>query len=297
MATFEQMVDEVLQHLAGYGMRNDSVTYLQSAITGTALSATLGSAESLGRGLIEIDDELLYVDSFDRTTGVVSFLPFGRGFRGTTATSHAANSMVTLNPVFPRSAVARALNDTILGIGDKLFAVGSSTFTYSPAQQTYALPNAAKRILGISYQSIGPSQEWRPVRRWRLDKMANVGAFNSYKSVTLISAVEPGRTVQVFYATDPSVLELPSDDFADVTGLPESAKDVVIYGALYRLLSMVDAGLLNVRTAEVRESSQSLPYGSGSNTAKYVFALYSQRLEEEVLRLLDEYPIRPHYTN
>lgn len=297
MTTFKDMVDETLLHLAGYGMRNDAVTYITSAITSSATSLTVADTESLGKGMLEIGDELIYVSSFDRSTGVVGVPPFGRGFSGTTAVSHASGSMATLNPVFTRQAVKKALNDTITAVFPGLFGVSSYTFTYSPAQLTYSLPSAAQTVLSVSYETIGASKEWKPVRAWRLDAMADPSTFSSSNSITLLSGIDPGRSVRVFYTTEPDILESDIDDFSAITGFPESSKDVIIYGAAYRLLSFIPAGRLNFATADAEMMSSRIDIGSGTNIAKYVYALYQQRLAEESKKLVDKYPIRPHFTN
>ena len=68
MATFGSMADEVVRKLAGFTLRQDRQTYLTAAITATATSITVASANNVSNGIIQIDDELIYVDSYDRNT-------------------------------------------------------------------------------------------------------------------------------------------------------------------------------------------------------------------------------------
>lgn len=297
MATFNEMVDEVLLRLSGFGLRNDAVTHLVSSITSSATTLTINNTESIGRGIIEIDDELIWVDSFDRNTGVVTIAPYGRGYLGTTAASHSANARVVINPSFSRAAVKRDINDTIKAIFPEIFAVGTYSFTSSPAVTTYSLPSAVHKILGVSYETIGSTKEWAPVRGWRLDNMAKPSAFNSNKSLTITSFIDPSSTVYVTYMSKPDVLVNNSDDFEATTGLGDSCKDVVILGACYRLLSFIDPGRATYSSAEAESQSSQVQYGSATNTAKYVYALFQQRKQEEASGLLQEYPVRVHYTN
>lgn len=297
MTTFKQMVDETMLNLAGFGMRNDAVTYITGSLSSSATTATIADTESIGKGVIEIDDELIYVNSFDRASGVINIPPFGRGFAGSTAATHAANAMVTINPIYTRQAVKRAINDTIQAVSADLFAVGTTTFTYSPAITTYALPADVDGILAISYESIGASKEWRPIRMWRTDFMADTTAFPTGKTITLIGPVEPGRTVRVTYTKDPSVLSADADVFATVSGLPESCRDVITYGASYRLLSFVDAGRTQYVAPEALAQSAGVQFGSATNSAKYVYALFQQRLQEEKSKLQSKFPVRIHFTN
>lgn len=302
MATFKEMVDETLLHLSGYGMRNEALTYIPASINSTAgptgyTAITVSSADSVGRGVIEIDDELIWVDGADRSTGVLTVPPFGRGYAGTTATSHSANSKVVIAPTFTRQQVKKAINDTILAIGGQLYGVATTTFTFAPAVNTYALPSNVDNVLMVSYRSIGATKEWVPVRGWRLDKSANVAEFGSTNTITVSANIDPNATVQVTYAFDPEILEADSDDFSTVTGLADSVKDVVELGAAYRLLSFVDPGRLNYQSAEANAQSTTVQFGSGTNTAKYVYALFQQRLQDEVARLQVKFPVRVHYTN
>lgn len=298
MATLNDLVDETLQHLAGYSMRQDALTHVKTSdISATDLTINVDSAESVGKGLIEIGDELIWVNAFNRNTGILTIPPYGRGYMGTNATSHKINDMITVNPTFPRHMIRKAINDTILAVGSQLFGVNTYTFTYSPAVTTYSLPDEVDGILAVSFQAIGPTKEWVPVRGWRLDKMANPSALNSSKSITLLSAIDPGVTVQVVYTFDPEPLESSSDDFGAVTGLPDSCKDVVVLGAAYRLLSFVDPGRLTYVTPEADVQGGRIGFGSGTNVARYVFALFQQRLQEETARLHGKYPVRVHYTN
>lgn len=297
MTTFKQMVDETMLNLAGFGMRHDPVTYITGSLSSSATSTTIADTESIGKGVIEIDDELIYVSSFDRATGVVNIPPFGRGFAGTTAATHAANAMVTINPTYTRQAVKKALNDTVLAVFPDLFGVASHTFTYSPAVTTYSLPAAVQSVLAVSYQAIGSSQEWRPVRGWRVDPMADTTAFPTGNTITLTSVVEPGRTVRVTYTTEPAVMAVDADVFTTVTGLPESCRDVITFGAAYRLLSFVDSGRTQFMAPEALAQSAGIQSGSATNSAKYVYALFQQRLQEEKRKLQEKFPVRIHFTN
>ena len=297
--TFAQMVDEVRSNLSGYTLRQDRITNLTNTggINTSELAIKIGNSENLAKGIIEIDDELIWVNSFDRQNLTLNAIQgFGRGYGGTTPAPHAQNAMVTLTPTFPRVNVKKAINDTINSLYPKLFAVNSITFTFNAAQIAYALPDDARDVLYVSWQTPGPSREWLPVNRWRIDRMANISAFNTTKTVNIYEKIMPGRTVQVYYSTIPNDLTNNSDDFATVTGLPETSRDVITLGAAYRLLSYLDTGRINLSSAEADINDNKLPSTAGASASKYVFALYQQRLMEESNKLQDRFPIRVHYT-
>jgi len=299
MPTLNELVDEVKANLQGYALRQDRITYVANAagLTTTSTAITVGSSNNLAKGTIEIDDELIWIDSFTTASNVLNVIPgFGRGYQGTTAAPHAQYAQVTLSPTFPRNNIKKAINDTINSFYPKLWIASSYTFTFNASQTTYALPDDVEDVLFISWQTTGSSQEWLPVNRWRLDTMANTATFNTNNTLNIYENVQPGRTIQVYYTSTPNTLDANTDDFADVTGLPESCKDVVTLGAAYKLLSYLDAGRINLSSAEADLNDSKIPSSAGVAASRYIFALYQQRLNEEALKLADKYPIRIHYT-
>lgn len=302
------MIDEVLLNLSGYTLQQDRSTYLKTAVSTTTSSSTsptvlsLGSTSDLGKGIIEIDEELMWVDSYDRVANTATVAPYGRGFMGTTAATHAADSKVAVSPTFPRSVVKRAINDAIKGVGNNLLAVKQTTFTYNPVVTTYAFANMGIRnILNISWQTIGPSKEWKAVRHWSWDAASNASAFgydptDKVQTVTVGDYITPGRTVQVNYTTIPTVMTNNTDDFEDTTGLPITAKDVIILGAAWRLITYLDPARAAMISPQADETDSKRPYGSSATASKQLYALYQQRLSEEVMAQQKQYPIRVHYS-
>ena len=297
MPTLNEMVDEVRSSLAGYTLRQDRISYLTSAINTTDLALSIGSSANLAKGVIEVDDELIWIDNFSQTNSVLNAAPgFGRGYQGTTASPHAQYAQVTLSPTFPRLMIKKAINDVINSLYPKLWSVGSTTFTFNASQTTYPLPDDVESILYMSWQTTGSSLEWLPINRWRADPMANIATFNTQNTVNIYENIQPGRTVQVWYTTEPNTLDSNTDDYADVTGLPDSSVEVVILGACYKLLSYVDSGRINLSSAEADLNDTKIPSTAGVASSRYIYALYQQRLNDEALKLQDKYPIRIHYT-
>jgi hypothetical protein len=299
MPTLDELIDEVKGNLQGYALRQDRITYVANpaGLTTTTTEIVVGSQNNLAKGIIEIDSELIWIDSFDKANNTLNVIPgFGRGYQGTTATPHAQYAPVTLSPTFPRSSIKKAINDTINSFYPKLWIINSYTFTFNASQVTYPLPDDCEGVLFISWQTTGSSQEWLPVNRWRLDGMANAATFNTNNTINIYENVQPGRTIQVWYTATPNTLDANTDDFADVSGLPDSCKDVVVLGAAYKLLSYLDAGRINLSSAEADLNDSKLPSSAGAAASRYIFALYQQRLNEEALKLSDKYPIRIHYT-
>ena len=300
MPNLNDMVNEVRSNLQGYTLRQDRLTYLANTggITASGTSIQVGSSSNLAKGIIEIDDELIWIDSFDKASSTMNVIPagFGRGYQGTDAASHAQYAQVILSPTFPRQNIKRAINDTINSFFPDLWGVGSTTFTFNASQTAYALPNEAQSVIYASWQTTGSSLEWLPINRWRMDPMANFNTFGTSNTINIYENIQPGRTIQVYYTKEPTVLTDNGDDFVTVTGLPASSYDVVILGASYKLLSFLDPGRINLTSAESDLNDSKIPYNAGVGASRYIYALYQQRLKEEALKLQDKFPIRIHYT-
>ena len=302
--TLANMIDEVLINLAGYTFQQDRATHLTAPVTtltstsASPLILSLGSTDSVGKGIVEIDEELLWVDSFDRVANTATVSPYGRGYLGTTAATHAADAKVTISPTFPRFSVKRAINDTIRSLGASIFAVKSTSFTFNAAQSTYAFNNLdIKNILTVSWEDIGPSKEWRPIRRWDFDSTADATAWGAgAQTITLGEAPISGRTVRIVYAADPTAFTTNAQVYTTQTGLPESTRDVVILGAAYRLLTFLDPARASQVSPQADETDSKRPYGASQSATKQLYALYTQRLNEESQSQQQNYPPRVHFS-
>jgi len=302
--TLTDLINEVQINLAGYTYQQDRATHLTSAVTtltspsSSPTILSLGSTENLGKGVVEIDEELMWVDSFDRIANTATVSPYGRGYLGTTAATHTVDTKVTISPTFPRYVIKKAINDTINAAGSSIFAVNVTTFTFNAAQTTYDFDGLnIQNILSIMWQSVGPSLEWIPVRRWSWDSKADATAFGATsQTVTIGDYITPGRTVKVVYSTDPVPFTTNSQDFSTQTGLPNSCKDVIVLGASYRLLTYLDPARAAQVSPQADETDSKRPYGASQTATKQLYALYTQRLNEETQRQQTAYPIRVHYS-
>jgi hypothetical protein len=314
MATLSDMINELSINLSGYTLQQDRATHITADVAATAstiaapITLSLASTDSVGKGIVEIDEELFWVDNYDRVGNTATIAPYGRAYLGTTLASHTAGTKVTIAPTFPRFVIKRAINDTISAIGSSIFAANKTTITSNLATSAYRLPATGttlniRSILAVAYEAIGPSKEWIPVRNYRFDGNANSTAFTSEQTISIYDMITSGRTIQVVYSTDPSVFsELATTAltnaqvFETVSGLPASCKDLIILGATYRLLSNLDPARASMVSPQADETDSKRPYGSSQSITRQVYALFTQRLTEEIKNQQDKYPIRVHYS-
>ena len=304
MSTLEQLTDRVDSLLHGYGLNTESTTWLTSPVTSaTTTTINVHDASVVSRGFMQVNDELMYVHSTNNVDNIVTVSPWGRGQRGTTASSsHANASRVTVAPLFPRFEIKKAINDTINAMYPSVFAIGQYQFPFIAARTTYDIPDQVQNVLSVTHQVIGPSKEWLPVRAWQIDRTANPTAFgdgtNFGHSLGIYSPVVPGRTVNVAYSKRPTVFDLTTTDsqeYSTVTGMPDYSEDVVIYGAAFRMVSFLDPSRLGPLSAEADVLDNQRGARSGENAARFLFNVYNTRLNEVAENQRRQFPIRSHY--
>lgn len=303
--TLNDLVDEVTMNLAGYTLQQDRTTHLTSAITTTTSTLAAPTTFSLnednvGKGMVQIGDELIWIDDYDRISKTATVPPYGRGFMGTTATQHTAGARVVIAPTFPRHAVKRAIQDTIRAIGSSIFAAKNTSFTYNASTDVYAFTGLnIQNILKMSWQDIGSTKRWIPITRWTWDSSPDSTTWGAGSQTVTINDrfVHTGRKVNVTYATSPSTLSEVSElSFAEQTGLSESVRDVVVLGAAYRLLSFLDPARNALTSPQADEIDAKRTYGSGNAATRALYQLYATRLAEEVQAQQQQYPPRIHYS-
>ena len=131
-ATLGELVDDVTATLLGFTQVQESSTHLTASIDADDTVLPVASVDGGGRGQVEIGDELIYVEQASGTSLTVP--PYGRGYRSTTATSHASGTRVAFRPLFPRSRVRTEINNTIAMISDEIYGIVSTTITYEGPQ-------------------------------------------------------------------------------------------------------------------------------------------------------------------
>lgn len=295
MTTFSELIDEVLITVAGYTQRQDQATFLTTSMNETDLTFVVADGTVLTRGMVEIGDELVWVDSFDRSTNTALIAPYGRGFRNTTATTHDAGERVTIAPSFPRSVIARNINNAIVGVYPDLWGFGAVEFPFIAVRTTYPLPNDVIDAQQVTWQTIGPSKEWLPIRNFKMDLMASPTWYPTGKTISVYDAIVPGRLIRVYYTKIPNGLEFSTDDFTD-SGLPDSAREVIVLGAAYRSVAYLDLGRIPAQSAEADAIQSNDPVGAGAAASRLLFQLYKERLSVEVRRQQEQFPARIRLT-
>lgn len=290
MTTVDQFIDQVSAMLHSYTGTLEATTYLTEAISDSALTVPVGHPSYITRGLIEVGNELMHVDTVGETSALL--MPFGRGAQNTTNIPHSINARVTNDPIFPRQRIFDAMTRCMHNVQLELFITKAHTFTYSTVRTSYEIPDDVIRVLGVQYEVVGPTREWVNVTHWDVDHNADT---DSGKAIIIHECIQAGRTVQVIYAAELPIPVTPSTDL-EAIGIPDWMQSVIVYGTAWELVQFMEPARMQLKSVEARTQSAGVDVGAASNVAKQLYAMYQLRLDGARKRLLTTHPSPKHYT-
>lgn len=260
--------------------------------TASATQFPVADATQVSTGLIEVDEELMWCTLVDPDSNLV-YLSV-RGLYGTTAAEHTTTAVVRNAPRWPRFSVARALNDSIRSTFPDLFAVSKTELIAVTGKVTYALPAACEQVLDVTVDEASITGYWNPVKRYAVDMHANTDLFATGKSIAIMEGHVSGRTINVTYTHAPTILPTLATELT-TSGLAESAKEALVYGACARLVGYTEPARMSDDSAEARfmgTQTQGAALGAG----RYFYQMHLQARADEVRRLQHRYPPRIHWT-
>lgn len=283
------LTSAVTLELFGYTQTQEQASYVTAAITSTATSIPVADASKFSNGIVEIEDELVYVLTVDRSSNTLTVAPFGRGYGGSTAAAHAINVKAVNSPLYPRVAIKRAINETVNALYPDLWQVAQSTQVVTAGQVSYSLSPTPQvgDVMNITY--LNPySLEYAPVRRWKYDKYQD--------QIVVWDSLPTGYTLYISYSSPPSTFTTDATTIAN-TGLPESCSDVIRLGAIVRLLPYMEIPNSAILDADASFSANArISQTSAAALSRQLYQQFRIRVQEEAARLNQQYPVRVHYT-
>lgn len=115
-------------------------------------------------------------------------------------------------------------------------------------------------------------------------------------ALRLRSYVRIGRPLRIVYTVRPTRFASETDDYS-ITGLPDTADDVLILGTVARMTPGVDVSRAQLTSVEQSDRNKVVPNGAGITVAKYLMAEYQLRLQAESQALRRQYPPRTRIGN
>lgn len=297
MTTLSDLVEGVVGELNQFTTNQErTATFtgwqLDDAMTKVGINLADVSSE-LHNARVELaSGEVVHVSSHNLDDGSTVCPPWFRAQMGSPLNdSVAENTRAVINPQWPRHQVARKIVEGINAINQDLFAVGEVELSSSPVQSGYELPGDVDKILAVTLIRWGPSERQQPLKQWSLDSQ-NPDGFKYLRVEPLGLA---GWPIRITYRKVPVVLD-PGDlsaDWAD-TGLPESASDLPGIFAKASLILSPEAARSQQQAVEQGERQRTLQGWSAASVSRRWQELFAARLADELRKLRDRHPVRPH---
>ena len=295
MATLGSMINQVLRRVQP-GATTETVT-LTSSVAAAATSFNVTDVAgtilpTLRPGVVlSVDLELYYVESVSTTLVTVQ-----SGYLGSTTATHAANTLVYINPRFNSFDILSAINDDLSDLcspENGLFKVNSLEITYNPAQIGYDLTGVTGLIEIISVQQKQPYPVgyWIPISRrdWTFTANADTTAFPSGYALRLNIGAFPGMPLRVTYKQVFSPFVNLTDDATTVAGLSSTMYDIPPLGAMVSIIAPREVKRNQIDSAPDSRRAIEVPPGAVMNSVAQVLALRQRRITAEATRLKQLY--------
>jgi hypothetical protein len=231
----------------------------------------------------------MYVWSISGSTVTVE-----RGFLGSTAATHAAGTLVTVNPKFPEFSVLKAINADLYDLsGQGLYRVVPKELTYIAGQMGYDLDVDDMMMgLDVTYDYPGVTEAWPRINNWVITRNVETDSFASGFQLVVHEDAYPGRELRVLVAVPYSPLSALTDDVEAVAGLQPSAHDLPPLGAALKLQGLREGQRnFNDSQPDTRRSDE-VRAGDQITSVRAIVDIRNTRIRSEKARLARYYPMR-----
>ena len=136
----------VINRVAKAFNRHDNADVLSTEMNSSTTSLVYsGILPAWGPGtVVEIEQELMLVQSVDTSLKTATVV---RGWLNTTAATHAASSVIYVNPRVSRDDILDLFNDCLTAIYPNIYKVSTTTASYSTNTIGYNVPSDVSKIL------------------------------------------------------------------------------------------------------------------------------------------------------
>lgn len=276
-----------------YGSSRPSVNRLPTTITDSASTITLefdlkGAVQG---ALLEVDDELMWVVS---SVGPSKTVTVVRGYFGTTPIGHDAETIVEVNPRFPRIYIKRALQQEIDSWGSRLFKVAASNISLSSTSRIYDLGVADFiSVLDIRLSPFSGRTTRSNAYRWNLLRDMDELDFPSGSALQFPGTFPSDGKARVKVAQKFDVItEWEDTTIVEDLGLTSSMLDIPPVGAAWRLMSAKEVGRTDMTSQPEPRRSEEVPAGHMASVAAQLKKLRDDRIEEERWTQMQRYPLK-----
>ena len=298
-----------------------SFTYLTTAIDNTATSIVYNNTvitseeeDAMSAGnFIEINRELMLITAIDTASTTLTVM---RGARGTDKDSHGINTLIKINPPFPRKNVFDAVSDQITNLYPTLYAVETVETTSgtgytllgsysSPGTNNY-LVTPIKAISQYTDWSAGSDQTGLTFKGVAVEMIDLPNPFtytdstSTERTITYttgpdvvhalqFSGIASGHTCYVTFKKKFVQPTAETDTLATI-GLEDEYEPIIMAGVAAHMLSGRDIPAATTEFVTDQLGTANFPVGAASNIRNGLLSYQATLLEQAKKDLKARYP-------
>jgi len=289
VATLGTVIDRTVRQLLSGTVEERNKLAASVSATATTVSVQYDMKGIREGVVIQVDAELMYV--WEITVGNKSAV-VERGWNGTTAVAHANNSIVVVDPKFPRNQIVEAINaelDDLSSPMNGLFQIKTMDIDYNGSWTMLNIPTTDTIIDLISVSSRYLTTEYQQIRRVRLIRDLPNDDFNSGYALKFDEDVSTSR-IHIVYKTPFTNVSTESQNIQNMTGLPSSCEDILIIGAQIRLVNPREVKRNFTESQGDTRRAEEVTAGAVSGSITNLMRMRRDRITAEAAKLQRQYP-------
>ena len=290
MSQVSDIIDKVNRQLLSGTVEERNKLSAQLSTTATSLTV-LYDLDGIRKGtVVQLGQEQMYV--WEVTTSTKT-LTVERGFNGTTAETHAANAIVTLNPRFPRNQILEAINAELADLSSPvngLFQIKTVELQYNGSDRMIDLTGAGNIQSLYSIHFRYKSDDYPRVHKAKLLRNMPAQDFPSGLALSLDGGPGMAGKLVVRYKADFDLVTNEADDLVLAAGVPETAEDLVVLGAQIRMMSAREVKRNFTESQGDTRRANEVPPGAVNASITNLQRLRRDRMTAEAMRLVRQYP-------
>lgn len=291
MTTVATVVDRIERKLRG--QRRNTYLRLDGALDNSQTTITLDTMPGgVDEGsVIQVDYELMLVltRTNDTTLEVV------RAFDGSVAVTHTDDTLVEVDPRFPRWHLLDAMKAEILSWPSFCGKLVSTDLTFASTNLNADLTGATsvRQVLRVQKD---PQDAYSPYQDvpFKVTRNENTSNFASGFAIHLNrKAFGESTTVRVTYLQDFDVSTfVAATDLEDDVGVSEDLIDALEMGSIAREFEALEAARSDLSAQGQPRLSEEVPVGYHAQSSSYFFERRDARMMEYQRKLADQYPMK-----
>jgi hypothetical protein len=289
VATLGTVIDRTVRQLLSGTVEERNKLAASVSATATTVSVQYDMKGIREGVVIQVDAELMYV--WEIAVGSKS-ATVERGWNGTTPAAHTNNSIVVVDPKFPRNQIVEAINaelDDLSSPMNGLFQVKTMDIDYNGSWTMLNIPTTDTIIDLISVSSRYLTTEYQQIRRVRLIRDLPNDDFNSGYALKFDEDVSTSR-IHIVYKTPFTNVSTETHNIQNMTGLPSSCEDILIIGAQIRLVNPREVKRNFTESQGDTRRAEEVTAGAVSGSITNLLRMRRDRINSESAKLQRQYP-------